>query len=150
MKLIEVVTPPSIYHVDPLGSLSGMKIPHLASSHLWTRKIVFVAMLGNTGKSRMVRSTPPWTFIWNLVVWTRWKSHLQSQKNIREDQERDWLPLWVSITLELQRKTKNQGMPLPMSVWRIFRILSRNLKICLMRYMCGRGPNMNQATVSFI
>ena len=150
MKFLEVVTPPSIYHVALIRRLYGRKSSHLVSSHLWTQTIVFVAMLGNTGKSRMVRSTPLQTFIWNLVVCTRWKSHLQNQNNIWEYQERGWLPLWVSKPLECQRKRKRQGMPLLMSVWQIFQRLSRNLKIFLMRVMCVRGPNMNPPTVSFI
>ena len=68
--------------VAPLGRRSGRK-----SSYLWTWKIVVVAMLGNTGILRRVRSTSPWTSLWNLLVWTRWKSHLQIQKlfgNIRK------------------------------------------------------------------
>ena len=37
-------------------------------------------MLGNTRRLRMARSTSPWKSLWNLVVWTRWKSNIQSQK----------------------------------------------------------------------
>ena len=32
-------------------------------------------------------------------------------KDILEDQESDWLPLWVSRPKQGQRNTKSQGMP---------------------------------------
>ena len=97
-------------------------------------------MLGNTGRSIMVISTPPWTYLWNLVVWTRQKSNLHNQKIIWEDHERGWLPLWVSRPLEGQRKPKRQGFPLLMSVLRIFLRILRKLRSCLMRVIWGRGP----------
>ena len=85
-----------------------------------------------------------------LVVWRRLKSHLQSQQIIWEDQERGWLPLWVSRTFEGQRKTKIQGMTLIITVWSIFQRLSWSFTSCLIRVMCKRGPNMNQLTFNFI
>ena len=96
----------------------------------------------------MARSTPPWKFLWNLVVWTRQKSHLLCQKIIWEDQERLWLPLRVSRPLGVKRKSKGQGMPLLMSAWSIFQRLSRSLKSCLIRVMCGKGPNIYPPTVT--
>ena len=77
-------------------------------------------------------------------------TNLQSQNIIWEDQERGWLPLWVSTPLKGKIKKIRQGMPLIMSVWRIFLRLSRNFRDCLMRVMCGRGPKMNPLTVTFI
>ena len=32
----------------------------------------------------------------SLTIWTRLKPHIQSQKDNWKDQERGWLPLWVS------------------------------------------------------
>ena len=48
------------------------------------------------------------------------------------------------------KKKKIQGMPLIMSVQRIFQILSRSLKFSLLRVICRRGPNMKSLTVTFI
>ena len=46
----------------------------------WT--IVFVTMLGNTERSRVVKNMSPWIYIWNLTVWKRLGSHLHIQKII--------------------------------------------------------------------
>ena len=53
-------------------------------------------------------------------------------------------------TIVISKGEKSQGMPLLMSVWRIFQRLSRSLKGFLIRFMCIRGPNMNPLTVTFI
>ena len=50
----------------------------------------------NTKRSEVVTSKSPWTSHQSLTVWTIWISHLQSQKENWKDQERGWLPLWVS------------------------------------------------------
>ena len=123
--------------VVPLGRYSGRGV-----SHRWTWKIVVVEMLRKKGRSRMMRTTSPWTYIWILVVWKRWKSHIHKQKILWKNQERGLLPLWVSITLEGQIKLKRQGLPLQMSVLRILLRLLMNLRICLMRVMWGRVPNI--------
>ena len=148
MNLPAVVTPPSIYrgcstwmtfweeNFTP-GDFTPVNI-----------KICVVVILGNTGRSRMVIIKSPWTYIWNLVVWTWLKSHLQSQNNIWEYQERSLLPIWVSRPLEDKIKIKRQVMPLLMLVWRIFQILLRSFKSCLMRVMLVRCPNMNPLTVT--
>ena len=65
-------------------------------------------------------------------------------------QQRDLLPIWVSIPLEGQRKRKRQVIPLLMSVWRKFLVILGNLRSCLMKVMCGRSPNMNLLKVTFI
>ena len=100
-------------------------------SHRWIWDILVIVMLGNTWRSRMVRSTSPWAYLLNLVVFKRLKSHLQNQKIIWEDQRKCWLHLWVSRPLEGQKKIKIKGMPLLMSVWREFIILWRSLRNCL-------------------
>ena len=142
MNIPSVVTPPYIYH--------------WWSTHktFWEVKSTPVNMKicvrRNVSKHRIMRSTSPWTSIWILIVWTRLKSHLQNRKNIWEDQERDWWPHWVSRPLEGQRKRKRQGIPLLMSVWRIFQILLMNFRSFLIRIMCGRVPNMNPLTLTYI
>ena len=95
----------------------------------------------------MVMSTPPWTSLWILVVWKRWKLHLQNQRNIREDQERGGSPLWVLKPLEGQRKTTRQGTPLLMSVLRIFPRLLRNLIMWLVEDLWVSGTNTYLLTV---
>ena len=97
--------------VDPLGRRSGRKssqvrkILQYVSSKLRTGRIVVVAMLEKTERSRVVTSMSPCTSHWSLAVWTRRESHIQSQNIIWEDQERGWLPLWVSSTKQGQRNT---------------------------------------------
>ena len=68
--------------VAPLRTHFGRR-----TSYQWTWKFVVVVMLGNTGRSRMVRSKSPWTSLWFLLIWTIWKSHLHNQTIICEDQE---------------------------------------------------------------
>ena len=131
--------------VDPLGRRSGRK-----TSRQWTWKTAVVTMLGNKGRPRTARSTLPWTSLWVLVVWTRWKSHLNNQIIIWKDQVRGWFPLWVSIPLEGQRKSKKQGYPLMELVLRIFIRILRILRIWLMRVMWVRGPNKWILTVIYI
>ena len=63
-------------------------------------------MLGNTRRLITVRITLPWISLWNLLVWTRWNSHPHIQNIIWEDQERGWLPFWVSRPLWGQRRKK--------------------------------------------
>ena len=63
-------------------------------------------MFGNTRRSGVVTSTSPWTSHQSLTVWTRWKSHLQIQKQNWKDQERGWLPLWVSRPKQGRKKYK--------------------------------------------
>ena len=46
--------------------------------------------------SRIVISTSTWTFHWSLAVCTILESNIQIQEIIWEDQERDWLHIWVS------------------------------------------------------
>ena len=115
MKLLSVITTPSIYH--------GCSTRKTFWEEKFTSvkiKIVVVIMLGNTGRSRTVSSTSPWTSLCSLIIWTRWKSHLQNQKIIWEDQESGWLPRWVSSSLWGQRKLKRQGLKLMKSVLRRF------------------------------
>ena len=88
-------------------------------------------MLGNTERSRVVASMSPWKSCWNLTVWTIWESHLQSQKLCWEYQERGLLPLLVSISKQVQRNTKRQGMSWKRSVIRKFQRLLGSLKITL-------------------
>ena len=135
--------------VAPLRRISSGEISHLVSSHVWTWKIVVVAMLRNTEISSIVISTQPLTYSWSLVVWTRLKSHLWIQKIIWKYQEMGWLTLWVSRAIYGERKRKSQGMPSLMSVWSIFQILSRSFKNYLKRVMCWIVPNMNPLTVTF-
>ena len=98
--------------VDPLGRCSGRKLSqvskssHLVSSQLIRWKIAVVVILGDTERSRVVTNMSPWISRWNLTVWTRWESHVQSQKIIREYQERGLLPLWVSRLKQGQRRKK--------------------------------------------
>ena len=85
-------------------------------------------MLVNTRRSGVVTSTSPWTYNQSLTVWTRWKSHLQRQKESYKDQERCWLPLWVSRPKQGLKNTKGQGMPSELSAGRTFLILLRILE----------------------
>ena len=63
MKLLAVVTPPSIYHGCSTRksfweeNITGKENLFLAVN----MKIVVVAMLGNTKRSRVVTSMSPWT-----------------------------------------------------------------------------------------
>ena len=55
MNLLSVVAPPSIYR--------GCSTRKMFWEEIFTpvnMKVVVIAMLGNTGKSMMVRSTSPW------------------------------------------------------------------------------------------
>ena len=62
-------------HIGPVRTQStntqNMNNYKRKSSHRRTQKNVVVEMLENTGISRMVRSTSPWTSIWIFVVYTR-------------------------------------------------------------------------------
>ena len=78
MKLLEVVTPPSVYHACFTRKtflrehFTGEEKSHLVSSQLRTRKIVVVALLLNTDISRIVTNTSP-----------RWESNIQRRnKNL--------------------------------------------------------------------
>ena len=135
--------------VDPLGRPYGRQFSHLVSSQLWTRKKLAIVMLGNIERSTTVTSMSPWTSRWNLTVWTKWKSHIHIKNIVWEDQERGWLPLWVSRPKQGQRNTKTQDMTLEMSVRRIFQRLLGSLKFFFMEVMRGRGPNMSLMTVTF-
>ena len=117
---------------------------------LWTWKIVVVAMLRNTRRSGVVTSTSPWTYNQSFTVWTRWKSHLQSQKKNWKDQERGWLPLWVSRPKKGHKNTERQGIPSKMSVRTKFPILLRSLIKWRNYLMRRRGPNMILLRAIFI
>ena len=97
-------------------------------------------MLGKTDRSRVVIIMSPLTSSWSLTVWKIWESHLQRKKIIREDQERGWLNLWVSMPKKGQIYTKRQGMPSEMSVRRTFQRLSGSLRNCLIKFMRGGVP----------
>ena len=66
VNLLAVVTPPYIYH----GCFNCKTLWEVNPAPV-NMKIVVVTTLGNTGRSRMVRSTSPWTYLWILVFWTR-------------------------------------------------------------------------------
>ena len=136
-KLLAVVTSPSILMVAPLRRRSGRK-----SSHLWTWKIVVVPMLGNTGRSGTVGSIPPWKSLWYLMVCTRWKSHIHSQNIITEYQEKGLITSLGLKTIGRRKKTR-QGIPLILSVQRIFKELSRNLKFSF----CGLCEEESQIQI---
>ena len=141
--------------VAPLRRHSGgessqvRKSSHLVSSQLWTWTIVVVVMLVNTEISRVVTSTSPWTFHWNLEVWKIWESHLWSQRIIWEDQEQCWSPLWVSRPKQCQRSTKRHGIPSEISVRRTFQRLLGSLTSYLIIFMRGGVPSMIILTVNF-
>ena len=149
MKLLAVVTPPSIYHGCSTHKTFWEVKFKFGEFTAVNMKIVVIVMLGNTERSRVVASMSPWTSLWNLTVWTIWESHLHIQKIIWEGQERGWLPLWVSRPNQGQRNTKSQGMTLEISVRKIFQRLLGSLKIYLMKVMRERGPNMSLLTVTF-
>ena len=71
-------------------------------------KNVAVEMLENTERSRVVTIMSPCASRWNLKVCSRWESHIYSQKLIREDQEKGWLPLCVSSPKQGQRNKKGK------------------------------------------
>ena len=52
-------------------------------------------MLGNIGILRAVSSTSSWTYLISLIVCIIWKSHLQNQEIIWEEQVRCWLPILI-------------------------------------------------------
>ena len=58
MKLLAVVTPPSIYHGCSTRTIFGEK-----KFTPMTIKMVVVAMLGNMERSRTASSPLPWTYI---------------------------------------------------------------------------------------
>ena len=68
MKILAVLTPPSIYHGCSThntfweGKFSGEENFTLGEFSAVNMKTVVVAMLGNTYRSRVVTSTPPWTY----------------------------------------------------------------------------------------
>ena len=152
MNLQAFLTPPSIYHVAPLGRRSGRKSSQVRNicSWLWTWKNVFVAMLGNTRRSRVMTSISPCTSHQSFTVWTRWKSHVQSQKENWKDQERGWLPLWVLRPKQSHKNTKSEGMPSEMSVRRNFLKLLGSLRNLRDYFMIIRGPNMSLLKATFI
>ena len=117
---------------------------------LLTWKIVVVAMLGNTRRSRVVTSIPSWTSLQSLTVCTIQKSHLQSQKENCKYQEKGWLPLWLSRPKQGRKNTKRQGMPSNISVRRTFLRLLRILRKCRNYLMRRRGPNMSLLIATFI
>ena len=152
MKLLAVVTPPSIYHGwSTRKTLWEEKFTGKEMFFcLRTWNIVVVAKLGNTMRSRVVTSTSHWTSHQNLTVWTGWKPHLQIQKENWKDQEKGWLPLWFSVPKQSRKNKKRQGMTSEMSARRTFRRLLRILRK-LRNYLMGRrGPNMSLLTATFI
>ena len=108
MKILEVVTPPSIYHGCSTRKMfweekfTGKENLFLAVN----MKIVVVAMLGKIRRSRVMTSMSRWISHQSLTVWTIWTSHLQSQKQNRKDQERGWLTFWVSRPKQGPQKYK--------------------------------------------
>ena len=78
--------------VASLRRLSG-KI----SVHHWTWQVVEGAMLGNTGRSRMISNKLSCTYLISLIVWTRGKSPLKNQRILLEDQVSGGLPFWISV-----------------------------------------------------
>ena len=70
--------------VAPIRRRSGRKSSQVRKICfcMWKWKIVVVAKLGNTRRSRVVTRLTPLTSHRSLTVWTRWKPHLQSQKKI--------------------------------------------------------------------
>ena len=150
MKLLAGVTPPYIYHGWFWeAKFTGEENFRLGECLAVNIKIVVVTMLGNTYILRVLTSISPWTSRWNLTVWKRWESHLQSQKIIWEDQERSWLPLWVSSPKQGQRNTKSKGMPTEISMRTTFQRLLGSLTSYLTKFMRVGRPNMSLLTVTF-
>ena len=149
MKLRTVDTPPYIYHGCYTQKMFWEEICIIDEFSTVNMKNIVIAMLGNTEISRVVTITSPWTSHWNLAVWKRFETHIQSQKIIREYQERYWLTLWVSIPNQVQRSTKRQGMPSKTLVRRIFHRLLGSLTSYLIWVVRGGGQNMSLLTVTF-
>ena len=136
--------------VAPLRRHSWRKISHLVSSQMWTWKIVVITMLGNTEISRILTSMSPWTSPQRLKVWTKWISHLQSQKENWKDHEKGWLPIWLSRTKKCQRDAKRKGMPSEMIVRKNFHRIIGSLKHYLFIVKRVEILNMSLLTVTFI
>ena len=145
MKLLAVVTLPSIYHgwstqktfwegiFTPVNKKNcGCNNVRKHGEIKNGEKYITLEISLNFGSMYKMKTI----FSFFLIIW--------------KDQERGWLPLWVSIPLEVQSKAKRQVMPLLMSALTIFIILLSNFIICLMRVMCGRVPNMCLIKVTYI
>ena len=73
MNLLEVVTPPSIYHgCSTRNTLWEEKYTGKENLFLAVdMKIVVVAILGNKRRSMVVTSTSPWTSHQSLTIWKK-------------------------------------------------------------------------------
>ena len=78
IKLLEVVTPPSIYRGFSNWKTFWEEKFTLDELTAGNMKTVVVAMLGNTKISKVVPSVSTWTYYWNLTIWKRWELNLQN------------------------------------------------------------------------
>ena len=143
MNLLAVGTPSSIYH--------GFYTQRMFWEEIFTRVNMENYGRCNVRKHWEIKNGEQYITLdisLDFVSMEKTKMKSSEAKIISEDQKRDWLPLWVSRPSEGLKK--RQGMPLLMSVWRIFLILLRNVRVFLMGVMCVRVPNMNLQTVTFI
>ena len=111
-KVLSVVTPLSIYHMcSTRKTFWEEKFTSEENFTFGEFTAVNMKYCGrcNVRKHREIKSSDKyvsWISCWNLRFWTIWESHLQIQKVIYEDQERGWLPLWVSRPKTMPKKYK--------------------------------------------
>ena len=150
MKLLSVVTPPSINHgcstrktfwegKFTLGEFTPMNINNCGSHNFRKHRSIknvekyitldILLKFGSLDKMKITYSYPKY------YLGRSGKGFITS------------MGLKTSV---MSKRTKSQGMTLLMTVWRIFQRLSRSFKGCLIRVICRRGPNMNLLTVTFI
>ena len=95
MKFLSVVTHNIFIMVALLRRRSVKRSPNQ-----WTWEVVGVRMCGNTRKSRTVRISSPWTFLWSLVTCTIGNLNPQDQGIMWENQVWGWLSLWLLLLEE--------------------------------------------------
>ena len=145
MNIIAVVTPLSIYH-----GCSTWKT-------FWEGKFTLINMKHfgrcNVQKHRDIKDGEKCTTLeisFDFVSMDKMKITSSEPKDYFEISGKGLITFLGIKTIIRSKGEKSQSMPLLMSFWRIFLILLRNLRGCLMKFMFRRCPNMNLLTVTFI
>ena len=147
MNLLAVVTQPYIM-VAPPGRRSGRKISQDRKFSLGEFSVVNMKNCGhyNVRKHRDIKGSDKYVTLDILLKFDSLDKMRITSSESKAKLGRSGKGLITSLSLKAKTRTKNikkQGIPLEMSLRRIFQILFGSLKNYLMKVRKRRGPNMS-------
>ena len=150
MKLLEFVTAPSIYHGWSTWKKLWEEIFTLGD---FTPMNIKICGRCNVRKHRDIKYGYKYITLYILLKLSSLKNMKITYSDPKYYLVRSGKGLITSLglkTIVRSKKKKSQGLSFLMSLWRIYKCLSRGLESFLIRVMCGRILNMNPLTVTFI